>query len=79
VDRCHRQTLVIKVVIDHVALDLGVGEDQGALRPVGEDEVEQGLVLLVLVDVDDLLLDVLVGAANTSDLGSMLAKSRKNW
>lgn len=68
VDRGHRQALVVEEVVDHVALDLGVGKDQDALRLVREDEVEQSLLLLVLVDIDDLLLDVLVSATDTTDL-----------
>jgi hypothetical protein len=68
VDRGDGQAFVVEIIVDHVALHLGVGEDQDALWLGGEDEVEQGLVLLVLVDVDDLLLDVLMGAADTTDL-----------
>jgi hypothetical protein len=64
----HRQTLVVEVVIDHVAFELGVGEDQDATRLLREDEVEQGLVLLVLVDIDDVLGNVFVGAANATNL-----------
>jgi hypothetical protein len=64
----YRQTLVVEKVIDHVALELGVGEDQDAARLLREDQVEQGLVLLVLIDVDDVLGDVLVGAADTTNL-----------
>jgi hypothetical protein len=64
----YRQTLVVEKVIDHVALELGVGEDQDPARLLREDQVEQGLVLLVLIDVDDVLGDVLVGAADTTNL-----------
>ena len=63
-----RHALVVEVVIDHVALDLRVGEDQGTLRLIREDEVDQSLVLRALLDVDDLLLDVLVSAADATDL-----------
>jgi hypothetical protein len=64
----HGQTLVVEIVIDHVALELGVGEDQDATRLLREDEVEQGLVLLVLVDVDDVLGNIFVRAANATNL-----------
>lgn len=68
VDGRRRKTLVVEEVINHVALDLAVDEDEGALRTVGEDQVKESLVLLVLVDVDDLLLDVLMRATNAADL-----------
>jgi hypothetical protein len=67
VHRGDRQALVVDEVIDGVALELGVGEDEDAARLLREDEVEQRLVLLALGDIDDLLLDVLVGAANAAD------------
>jgi hypothetical protein len=63
-----RHALIVQIVINHVALDLGVSEDQGALRLIREDEVDQGLVLGALLDEDDLLLDVGMRAANTSNL-----------
>jgi hypothetical protein len=72
VDRSDRQTLVVKEVVDHVALDLGVGKDQGALGAVGEDQVEQSLALGALLDEDDLLLDVLMSAADAADLDANL-------
>jgi hypothetical protein len=72
VDRSHRQTLVVEEVVDHVALDLRVGEDQGALGAVGEDQVEQSLALGALLDEDDLLLDVLMSAADAADLDANL-------
>jgi hypothetical protein len=72
VDRSDRQTLVVEEVVDHVALDLGVGEDQGALGAVGEDQVEQSLALGALLDEDDLLLDVLMSATDAADLDANL-------
>jgi hypothetical protein len=69
VDRRDRQALVVEEVVDHVALDLGVGEDQGALRAIGEDQVEQSLALGALLDEDNLLLDVLMGTANAAREG----------
>ena len=77
--RVHRgdgQALVVDEVIDGVALELGVGEDEDATRLLREDEVEQCLVLLTLGDVDDLLLDVLVGAADAADPGGVLVKAQ---
>jgi hypothetical protein len=72
VDRSDRQTLVVEEVVDHVALDLGVGEDQGALGAVGEDQVEQSLAFGALFDEDDLLLDVLMSATDAADLDANL-------
>jgi hypothetical protein len=72
VNGSHRQALVVDEVVNRVALELGVGEHQDATGLLREDEVEQSLVLLVLVDEDDLLSDVLVGAANTTNPGTML-------
>jgi len=63
-----RQALVVQIVIHHVALDLRVGEDQSALGSFTEDQVEQRLALGALLSEDDLLLDVLMGAANPTDL-----------
>jgi hypothetical protein len=74
VNRSHRQTLVVEEVVDHVALDLGVGEDQGALGAVGEDQVKQSLALGTLLDEDDLLLDVLMRAADAADLDANLRR-----
>jgi hypothetical protein len=68
VDRGDGQTLVVQEVINHVALDLGVGEDQDTLRLIREDEIDESLVLGALLDEDDLLCDVRVGAADTADL-----------
>jgi hypothetical protein len=68
-NRSHRQALVVEEVINRVALELGVGEDQDATGLFGEDEIKQRLVLLVLVDVDDLLSNVLVGAADAANPG----------
>jgi hypothetical protein len=73
VDRSDRQTLVVEEVVDHVALDLGVGEDQGALGAVGEDQVEQSLAFGALFDEDDLLLDVLMSATDAADLDANLS------
>jgi hypothetical protein len=36
----HRQTLVVEIVIDHVALKLGVGEDQDATGLLRENKVK---------------------------------------
>jgi hypothetical protein len=38
------------------------------LGAFAEDQIEQGLVLGAILGEDDLLLDVLMGAANPTDL-----------
>jgi hypothetical protein len=67
VNRGDGKALVVEIVIDHVALDLGVGKDQGATRLAGEDQIEEGLLLGRLLHVDNLLVDILVSAAHTAD------------
>ena len=76
VHRGDRQALVVDEVIDSVALELGVGEDEDAARLLRENEVEQRLVLLALGDIDDLLLDVLVGAANAANPGVLSIRAQ---
>ena len=67
-NRSHGQSLVVQEVINQVALDLGVGEDYGTLRTIGENQIKKRLILHALVDIDDLLRDVLVRATHTTDL-----------
>lgn len=58
VDRGARQTLVVEEVVNHVALALAVNEDERTRWLTREDQVEQGLVFLVLINIDNGLLDV---------------------
>jgi hypothetical protein len=76
VHRSDRQALVVDEVIDGVALELRVGEDKDTTWLLREDEVEKCLVLLALGDVDDLLLDVLVGAADAANPGVLLVRAQ---
>jgi hypothetical protein len=67
-ERCRRQTSVVKKVVDHVACLLRIHKDQGALWLAREEQIEQSLILLVVLDVHHSLLDVLVSAAHSTNL-----------
>jgi hypothetical protein len=69
-ERSNRQSLVVEEVIDLVALDFCVDEDQCTLRFASHDQVEEGLILGRLLNIDDVLLDILVSAADTPNLDS---------
>lgn len=66
------QTLIVQEVVHHVALHLGVGEHKDTAWILRVDEVDQSLIFGMLVDKDDLLLNVLVRATDTTDLDNIM-------
>lgn len=55
VDGSARQSTVVKVVVNVVNLLLAVDEDKSANRYYAHEEVVEGVALLVLLSVDNLL------------------------
>ena len=75
-DRCSWQALIEQEVIEQVDSGLGITEDDGPGGFHLEEEVVDGIALLVLIDQNDVLADVLMcgTSASNRDTGVVLGQ-----